>query len=140
MFQTLFFNTFASPARVKWDISRKYNDTALSRSHCLWCWKSMLPLESQNTLVKTSLRHFPITYEAVTDTFMLHTNNRNPLLLFSQPHTSSNSRYTTICKFQYGVTIRVLDKHVWMMCLTTLSTWLLYVYFKSRAYFYMKKK
>ena len=118
MFQTLILNTFASPDRVKRGFSRKYHDTALSRGHSPSCRISILPLALQNTLVKTSVRHFLITYETVTNTFMLHTTHRNTLPQFSQSHTSINSKYTTICKFQDGVVIRVSDKNVvYWMCL-----------------------
>ena len=110
MFQTLFSNTFGSPTRVKRDISRKCRDTALSRRHSPLYSKSILSFTSQNTLLKTSLRHFPITYEAVTDTFMSATTHRNTHPAFSRPHTSIYSRYTTICKSQAGVIIRVQVK------------------------------
>ena len=115
MFQTLFSNTFGSPTRVKRDISRKYSDTALSRRHSPLRSKSILSFTSQNTLLKTPLRHFPITYEALTDTFMLINTHRNSHPSFSRPHTSVNLRYITICKFQDGVVIRVTQ--VSWMCL-----------------------
>ena len=100
MFQTLFLNTFGSLTRVKWCIPRKYNDTALSRRYTMSHGNSILNLTSQNTLTKTSVWHFPITYEAVSDTFMLDTNHRNTLPSFSRPHTSIDSRYTNICNFK----------------------------------------
>ena len=111
-FQTLFLNTFVSSNSVNWDISRKYNDTALSREPSSLCVKSILPLASQNTLTKTSVRHFPITYEAVTNTFMPDTNHRNTSQPFSRPYTSINLRYATTCKSQDGVVFRVK----WWMC------------------------
>ena len=109
---TLFLNTFDSSTRIRWVISRKYNDTALSRCHSSLCVESMLSLGSQNTLTKTSVRHFPITYEAVTNTFMLDTNHRNTPQPFSRPYTAINLRYATTCKSQDGVVIRV----TWWMC------------------------
>ena len=108
---TLFLKTFCSSTRVKWGISRKYNDTALSRWPSSLCGESILSLASQNTLTKTPVRHFPITYEAVTNTFMLDTNHRNTPQPFSRPYTSINLRYATTCKFQDGVVIRVTE---WM--------------------------
>ena len=94
---------------------------------------------------------------------MLDTNHRNTPLLFSRPHTSINSRYTTICKFHDGVAIRVIYKNVvywiWLkkvltMCLNDFHIyyfmwilsfhvqrskklelhWLLYVYSKIRVH------
>ena len=112
MFQTLIFNTFGSSTRVKWGISRKYNNTALSRRHCRLHSNFILSFASQSTLLKTPVQPFPTTYEAVTDTFMLVTIYRNTTPPFLRPHTSINSRYTTICKFQNGVTIRVTNKNV----------------------------
>ena len=82
------------------------------------CWHTSLPCNSivsltlQNTLTKTPVRHFPITYEAVTNTFMLDTNHRNTPQPFSRPYTSINLRYATTCKSQDGVVIRV----TWWMC------------------------
>ena len=108
---TLFLNTFCSSTRVKWGISRKYNDTALSRWPSSLCEESILSLASQNTLTKTPVRHFPITYEAVTNTFMLDTNHRNTPQPFSRPYTSINLRYATTCKSHNGVVIRVTE---WM--------------------------
>ena len=108
---TLFLNTFCSSTRVKWGISRKYNDTALSRWPSSLCGESILSLASQNTLTKTPVRHFPITYEAVTNTFMLDTNHRNTPQPFSRPYTSINLRYATTCKSHDGVVIRVTE---WM--------------------------
>jgi hypothetical protein len=69
-----------------------------------------LSLASQNTLTKTPARHFPITYEAVTNTFMLDTNHRNIPQPFSRPYTSINSRDATTCKSQDGVVIRVKER------------------------------
>jgi hypothetical protein len=66
-----------------------------TRSFCNY----ILPLALQNTLTKTSVQHFPITYEAVTDTFMLGINYRTNPPPSSRPHTSIDWRYTTICKF-----------------------------------------
>ena len=141
---TLFLNTFASSTRIKWGISRKYNDTALSRWPSPLCGESILSLASQNTLTKTSVRHFLITYETVTNTFMLHTTHRNTLPQFSQSHTSINSKYTTICKFQDGVVIRVSDKNVvywmclkivWQICLNEF-----YIYYVMRASFFLHTK
>jgi len=111
MFLTLFLNTFCSSTRVKCGISRKYNDTALSRWPSPLCEESILSLASQNTLTKTPVRHFPITYEAVTNTFMLDTNHRNTPQPFSRPYTSINLRYATTCKSHDGVVIRVTE---WM--------------------------
>jgi hypothetical protein len=108
--QTLLSNTFCSSTRIKYGKSRKYNDTALSRRHPSLYGNSILLLAPQNTLTKTSFRHFFITYEAVTDTFTLDTNHRTTPPPFSRPHTSSNSRYSTICIFKYGVVIRVTHK------------------------------
>ena len=71
------------------------------------CGESILSLASQDTLTKTPVRHFPITYEAVTNTFMLDTNHRNTPQPFSRPYTFINLRYTNTCKFQDGVVIRV---------------------------------
>ena len=110
MFQTLFLNTFDSSTRVKWGISSKCNDTALSRRHPPSYSNSIVSLTLQNTLTKTSVQHFPITDEVVTDAFMLNTTHRNIPLPFSRPYTSINSRYTTICQFQDGVAIRVTQK------------------------------
>ena len=128
---TLFLNTFCSSTRIKWVISRKYNDTALSRWPSSSCGESILSLVSQNTLTKTSVRHLLITHEAVTDTFMLDTNYRNTPLLFSRPHTYIKSRYTTICNFKDGVIIRVKYKTWCIGCVWKLfgnmSRWLLYV-------------
>ena len=119
---TLFLNTFCSSTRVKCGILRKYNDTALSRWPYLLCEESILSLASQNTLTKTSVRHFPITYEAVTNTFMVHTNHRTPSPPFSRPHIPINSRYTIVCKYKDGVTIRVKYKTVvYWMCLKIVS-------------------
>ena len=61
----------------------------------------------QNTLTKTPVRPFPITYEAVTNTFMLDTKHRNTPPHFSRPYTSINLRYATIRKSKDGVVIRV---------------------------------
>jgi hypothetical protein len=107
MFQTLFLNTFGSSLRQYEGFEGVTRDTALLRSHPSLCCDSMISLVSQNTLARTSVRHFSITYEAATDTFMLQTNDRNTHTLFSRPHTSINSRYTNICKFQDGVVSRV---------------------------------
>ena len=107
MFLTLFLNTFTSPTRVILGISRYYNDRALSLEHTWSYGKSIVSLTLQNTLTKTPVRHFPITYEAVTNTFMLDTNHRNNPPPFSRPYTSINLRYTTIRKSQDGVVIRV---------------------------------
>jgi hypothetical protein len=109
---TLFLNTFCSSTRIKWVISRKYNDTALSRWPSSLCGESILSFASQNTLTKTSARHFPITYEAATNTFMLDTNHRNTPQPFSRPYISINLRYATTCKSQDDVVIRV----TWWMC------------------------
>ena len=113
MFVTLFINTFGSSTRVKWGTSRKYNDTALSREHSLSYSNSILYLTSQSTLLKTAVQHFSITYEAVTDTFMLDGIYRDTPTPFSRPHTSTNSRYTTICisnmVLQLGLYICFLD-------------------------------
>jgi len=126
-----------------------------------WClagrytWKPQLPYSSfyrnsilslwlQNTLTKTSVQHFPITYEAVTDTFMLGTIDRNITPLFSWPHTSTNSRYNTICKCRDGVVIRVTQKHglldVFVNSLTHLSKWLLNALFRAQIIFLRRKK
>ena len=105
---TLFLNTFCSSTRVKWGISRKYNDTALSRWPSSLCGESILSLASQNTLTKTPVRHFPITYEAVTNTFMLNTNHRNTPQPFSRPYTSINLRYATTCKFQMALQLGLI--------------------------------
>ena len=112
MSPTLFLNTFASSTRIKRGISRKYNDTALLRWPFSLCKESILSLALQNTLTKTPVQHFPITYEAVTNTFMLDTNHRNTPQPFSRPYTSINLRYATTCKSQDGVVIRV----IWWMC------------------------
>jgi hypothetical protein len=115
MFKTLFLSTFGISTRVKWGFSRKYYDTALSRRHFPSRCNSILPLASQNTLSKTTVQHFPITYEAVTDIFMLHTNHRNIFPSFSWPHTSIKSRYNTICIFQNGVAIRVTYRNIGLL-------------------------
>jgi hypothetical protein len=112
MFQTLFSNTFCSSAMIKCSISGKYNDTALPSRYPSSSGNSILYLVPQNTLTKTSFQHFLITYEAVTNIFMLDTNRGNTLLLFSRSHTHINTRYTIICKFQHGVVIRVTHKNV----------------------------
>jgi hypothetical protein len=98
MFLTLFLNAFGSLTRAKSGTSRKYNDTALQRRPYSLCGKAIMPLASQNTLTKTPVRHFFITYEAVNDTFMLHIIHRTTSTPLSGPHTSINSRYTIICK------------------------------------------
>ena len=108
MFQRLFLNTFGSSTRVKWGISRTRRHTALSRDHFSLYGDSILSLGSQNTLIKTSVQHFPTTHEAVTDTFMLDTNHRSTFPPFSRPYTFINSRYSTICKSGNGVAIRVI--------------------------------
>ena len=64
-------------------------------------------LALQNTLTKMPVQHFPITYEAVTNTFMLDANHRNTPPPFWWPYTCINLRYTTIRKSQDGVVIRV---------------------------------
>ena len=107
---TLFLNTFCSSTRVKCGILRKYNDTALSRWPSSLCEESILSLALQNTLTKTPVRHFPITYEAVTNTFMLDTNHRNTPQPCSRPYTSINLRYATTCNYQDGVIIRVKER------------------------------
>ena len=107
MFLTLFSNTFASQTRVKWGILGYYNDTALSRGHPPSNSNSIVSLTLQNTLTKMSVQHFPIVYEAVTNTFMLDTNHWHTRPPFSRSYTSINLRYTTICKFQDSVIIRV---------------------------------
>ena len=107
---TLFLNTFASLTRVKMGISRCYNDTALSCRHTSSYSSSIVSLTLQNTLTKTPVRHFPITYEAVTNTFMLDTNHRNTPPPFSRPYTSINLKYTTTCKSQNGVVSRVTER------------------------------
>ena len=112
MFHTCFLNTFGSSTRVKWRFSRKYNHTALSRIQCSSHGSSILSLTSQNTLTKTSVRHFPITPEAVTSTFMSDINHRNTSPLFSWAYTSINSRYTIICNSQDRVAIRATHKKV----------------------------
>ena len=104
MFQRLFLYTFRFTTMLIWG----YLEGILCTQHC----PKLLALltntcSSQNTHTKTSIRHFPIIYEAVTDPFMLDTNQRHPPLLFSRPRTPINSRYTNICKCQEGVTFRV---------------------------------
>ena len=107
MFQRLFFNTFCSYTMIKCEFQVPTGDTALSCNHRLSYRNCILPFASQNTLVKTSVRHLPITHEPVTDIFMLYTNHRSMFLLFSRPYTAISSRYTNICKSQDGVAIRV---------------------------------
>ena len=104
MFVTLFLNTYCSSTRVKWGIWRKYNDTALTWRRSWLCSKPILSLASQNILTKTLLRHFPIIYEAVNETFMLDITHRNTPTPLSGPHISINSGYTTICKFSKSKT------------------------------------
>ena len=143
MFQTLFFSTFGSSTRVKWGISRKYNDTALLRRRSLSHGNFILSLTSQNTLTKTSVWHFPITYEAVTDMFMLNTNNRNTFSPFSRPHTSINPRYISICICTNGVRIRVINtKLVHWMCLKIIwqYVYMTFMYATSRAYYFTTYK
>ena len=121
MFQRLFLNTFGSSTRVKWGISRTRRHTALSRDHFSLYGDSILSLGSQNTLIKTLVRYFPRTYEAVTESFMLDTIHRTPPQPFLWPHTFTISRYVgyiTICKRHNGVAIRVIYKNlVYWMCL-----------------------
>jgi hypothetical protein len=107
---TLFSTTFCSSTRVKWGISRWNNDTALPRGHSSSYRNSILSLALQHTLTKTPVRHFSITYEATTNTFMLDTNHRNTPQPFSWPYTSINLRYGTIYKSQDGVVIRVTER------------------------------
>ena len=64
----------------------------------------------QNTLTKTPVRHFRITYEAETNTFMIETVHRNVFPLFSRPHISSKLRYSNICEFQNRGNYRVRTK------------------------------
>ena len=45
------------------------------------------------------LQHFPITYKAETKAHMSSPTLRNIPALFSSPHTTYLSRYTTICDF-----------------------------------------
>ena len=71
---------------------------------------SILSFASQNTLSKTLVRCFSITYETVTDTFMLDTNYRTPSPSFSRSLTHINLSYTTICKSRDGVVVRVTHK------------------------------
>jgi hypothetical protein len=108
---TLFLNTFASPQGEKLGISRYYNDRALLRRYSRLYRNSIVSFALQNTLTKTPVRHFIITYEAVTNTFMIDTNHRNTPQAFSRPYTSINLRYTTIRKSQDDVIIRVTE---WM--------------------------
>ena len=116
MFLTLFLNAFASQTRVNLGISRLYNDTALSHRNLSLYGYSILSLPVLNTLTKTPVRHFPITYEAVTNTFMLDTNHRNTPPPLSRSYTSINLRYATTCKSQDGVVIRVTG---WMCLMIT---------------------
>ena len=112
------FKHFWSFNKGKMRYLKEYSDTALSRRPSPLCVKSILSLVSQNTLTKTSVLHFPTTSEAVTDTFMLDTNHRTNPPSFSRPYTSTNSRYTTICKSIDGVAFRVTVKSmVYWMCL-----------------------
>ncbi len=64
----------------------------------------------QNTLTKTPFRHFPITYKAETNTFMIGTVHRNVFPLFSRPHTSFNLRYSNICECKNRGRCRVREK------------------------------
>ena len=141
MFRTLFLNTFSPSASVKWDISRIYKDTALSHGHPSSDGNSILSFASQNTLTKTSVQCFFRTYEAANDTFMLTCNHRNPSRPVSRSHTFINSRYTTICKSQVGVTIRVKDKNVvYWMCLKIVLKMCLddfYMYYLMRTLFFI---
>ena len=135
MFQTVVLNTFSSSTTGKWGISRKYNDTALSCRHSSSYHYPILSFTSQNTLLKTPVWHFPIIFEAVTDIFMLDTNNRSTTPSFLRPHTSINSRYINICKFRDRGTIRVIHKNmVYWVCLKivwqNISKWV-YVYATS---------
>ena len=82
----------------------------MSHEHTSLDGNSIVSLPLQNTLTKTPVRHFPITYEAVTNTFMLDTNHRNTPQPFSRPYTSINLRYATTCKSQDGVVIRVTER------------------------------
>ena len=140
----MFLNTFGSSTRVKWGISRKYNDTALLRRRSLSHGNFILSLTSQNTLTKTSVWHFPITYEAVTDMFMLNTNNRNTFSPFSWPHTSINPRYISICICTNSVRIRVINtKLVHWMCLKIISTVCLsdfHIYYYMCTFFFYAQR
>ena len=105
------------------------------------------PLASQNTLTKTSVQHFPTTYETVTNTFMLGTNHRTNLPSSSRPHTSIDSRYTTICKWVNARTVLQLglQSKTWFigMYLKIVSTMCLnnfhICYFVCTLLFYIHK-
>ena len=116
----------------------------MSRNHSLLYSTPMLSLTSQNTLTKTSVWHFLITNEAVTDAFMFRTTHRNLPPLFSSPHTSINSRYTNIWLFRDGVKNRVIYKNVvYWMCLKIVLQYVStsFVYATSCAnYFFTYKK
>ena len=53
----------------------------------------------QHTLTNMPVQHFPITYKAETKAHMSSPTLRNIPGLFSSPHITYLSRYTTICDF-----------------------------------------
>ena len=114
MFLTWYLDTFGSFMRVDGLCEGGRRHIALSYYYSLSYCKSYTLLGMQNTLTKTLVRHLFITYEAVTNTFMLDNTHRNTHPPSSRPQSCINSRYTNI--WNPGMVLHLgLDTKAWLL-------------------------